>query len=215
VRDVCDCLTGGSLNPARTLGPDVIAAKFDGTTWIYYTAPFVGTMLSAGVYWLLKASRYETANEGQDGDDTEQALVLRDTAGNITGAVQRVDVDRAPDLPGLLAANRSSVSFNPTGAEGASASIPPTEGVDTAPGTRAPSIVDVAAASGPIDLDRVSLYRPSSDEMLAPPLSAAGGAGASPRLSIDQQLAGHRSSDVTQEKVHEVREAGSGTQDFS
>jgi glycerol uptake facilitator-like aquaporin len=143
-------LTGGSLNPARTLGkclcvhatlshisqsslptgPDVIAAEFDGTTWIYYTAPFVGTFLSAGVYWLLKVSRYETANEGQDGDETAQALVLRDTKGNITGAVERVDIDRAPELVPALNV-QSGVSRNPSvtslvdpNQAGANASVP-------------------------------------------------------------------------------------------
>jgi len=121
-------LTGGSLNPARTLGPDVIAATFDGTTWIYYTAPFVGTFLSAGVYWLLKVSRYETANEGQDGDETAQALVLRDTKGNITGAVERVDLDRAPELPGIdgqpgVSRSQSVTSLVDPAQAGANASV--------------------------------------------------------------------------------------------
>ncbi|KAK0526836.1 Aquaporin-1 [Tilletia horrida] len=92
-------LTGGSLNPARTLGPDVIAAQFDGTTWIYYVAPYAGVLLSGAIYGLLKVSRYETANEGQDGDDT--ALLLRDADGNLTGAVQKVAATEVPDLPAM------------------------------------------------------------------------------------------------------------------
>ncbi|CAD6984585.1 unnamed protein product, partial [Tilletia controversa] len=39
-------LTGGSLNPARSLGPDVIAGEFDGTAWIYYVGPFSGAFVA-------------------------------------------------------------------------------------------------------------------------------------------------------------------------
>ncbi|KAH7303094.1 aquaporin-like protein [Stachybotrys elegans] len=106
-------LTGGSLNPARTLGPDVIAGEFEPSTWIYYTAPFVGTMLSAALYWALKASHYETANAGQDGgaDHEALALILRDVRGNVTGAVQRVDASEAPEIPGVTGA-----AMTPSGA---------------------------------------------------------------------------------------------------
>jgi hypothetical protein len=120
-------------------GPDVIAATFDGTTWIYYTAPFVGVCLSGGIYWLLKVSRYETANEGQDGDETEQALVLRDTKGNITGAVERVDMDRAPDLVPALA-NQASRGPSVT-----SLSAPP---VPEIPTNAPPAVAAAAAADG-------------------------------------------------------------------
>ncbi|KAE8222270.1 hypothetical protein CF319_g4502 [Tilletia indica] len=92
-------LTGGSLNPARTLGPDVIASSFEGSTWIYYAGPYVGVLVSAAIYWLLKISKYETANSGQDDDDT--ALLLRDAKGNLTGAVEKVSAADAPELPGL------------------------------------------------------------------------------------------------------------------
>lgn len=72
-------LTGGSLNPARTLGPDVIAATFDTSTWIYYTAPFAGTLLSWATYWVLKTAHYETVNPGQDdGGDAESASASND-----------------------------------------------------------------------------------------------------------------------------------------
>jgi len=138
-------LTGGSLNPARTLGPDVIAAAFDGTTWIYYTAPFVGTAIAASVYWALKVSRYETANEGQDGDETAQALVLRDTKGNITGAVERVDLDRAPDIPGV-AGEQAGLSRNPSVTSFGDPNNPAASAANLPAG--APQAVQAAVAAG-------------------------------------------------------------------
>lgn len=84
------------MNPARSLGPDVIAAKFDGTAWIYYTAPFTGALLATAVYKLLKVFRYETAVEGQDGDDVQ--LILRDKGGNVTGMVEQVNKEDAPEI---------------------------------------------------------------------------------------------------------------------
>ncbi|CAD6888743.1 unnamed protein product [Tilletia controversa] len=100
-------LTGGSLNPARTLGPDVIASSFEGSTWIYYAGPYVGVLLSAALYLLLKSTHYETANSGQDDDDT--ALLLRDADGNLTGAVEKVSAADAPELPGLQDKNEAAV----------------------------------------------------------------------------------------------------------
>lgn len=34
--------TGGSLNPARTFGPDLIALDFGYTHWIYWLGPLLG-----------------------------------------------------------------------------------------------------------------------------------------------------------------------------
>lgn len=34
--------TGGSLNPARTFGPDLIALDFGATHWIYWVGPLLG-----------------------------------------------------------------------------------------------------------------------------------------------------------------------------
>ena len=101
--------TGGSLNPARTLGPDVIAAKFAGTTWIYYTAPFVGALLATGVYKFLKYAQYETAVAGQDDDAI--ALVMKDEKGNITGFVDQI---AAEDTPEHLKKASSTPHVSPT-----------------------------------------------------------------------------------------------------
>ncbi|KAF9699080.1 hypothetical protein EKO04_002888 [Ascochyta lentis] len=60
--------TGGSLNPARSFGPDVATKKFDGYHWIYWVGPLLGSLLAVLLYRLLKMLEYETANPDADGD---------------------------------------------------------------------------------------------------------------------------------------------------
>ncbi|KAH7406232.1 aquaporin-like protein [Phaeosphaeria sp. MPI-PUGE-AT-0046c] len=60
--------TGGSLNPARSFGPDVILGTFDGYHWIYWVGPLLGATLAVIFYRLIKVLEYETANPGADGD---------------------------------------------------------------------------------------------------------------------------------------------------
>lgn len=54
--------TGGSLNPARSLGPAVVVKSFPSSFWIYWIAPLVGAGLAALLYKLIKNLEYETAN---------------------------------------------------------------------------------------------------------------------------------------------------------
>jgi aquaporin related protein len=60
--------TGGSLNPARSFGPDVILGHFDGYHWIYWLGPMLGALLAVLFYRLIKFLEYETANPGADSD---------------------------------------------------------------------------------------------------------------------------------------------------
>lgn len=60
--------TGGSLNPARTFGPNVVLHEFVGYTWIYWLGPILGSVVAAGFYKFIKVLEYETANPGQDMD---------------------------------------------------------------------------------------------------------------------------------------------------
>ncbi|KAF2139037.1 uncharacterized protein K452DRAFT_233277 [Aplosporella prunicola CBS 121167] len=61
--------TGGSLNPARSIGPCIVANVWDKHHWIYWVGPFLGVVLAIGFYKFIKILEYEMANPGQDGDD--------------------------------------------------------------------------------------------------------------------------------------------------
>ncbi|KAJ6111452.1 hypothetical protein N7523_007513 [Penicillium sp. IBT 18751x] len=68
---VGDYYTGGSLNPARSLGPDVINRQFPGYHWIYWVGPLLGSLLASGFYHLLCWVRWENINPGQDYNEWE------------------------------------------------------------------------------------------------------------------------------------------------
>ncbi|KAK3335075.1 aquaporin-like protein [Neurospora tetraspora] len=60
--------TGGSLNPARSLGPAIVNRHFPRYHWIYWLGPALGALLACGFYKLLQALRYHDINPGVDGD---------------------------------------------------------------------------------------------------------------------------------------------------
>jgi MIP family channel proteins len=54
-------ISGASMNPARSLGPALIAGVLD-NQWIYLVAPVIGTVLGAVSYQLIREPRPETAS---------------------------------------------------------------------------------------------------------------------------------------------------------
>ena len=46
-------LSGASMNPARTLGPDLVSVDF-ANWWVYVAGPLVGAVLAVGLAWLLR-----------------------------------------------------------------------------------------------------------------------------------------------------------------
>ncbi|EGD93004.1 aquaporin [Trichophyton tonsurans CBS 112818] len=67
--------TGGSLNPARSFGPDVIVGGFSGYHWIYWVGPLLGSLLATGFYQALNFLRYQNVNPGQDFDGIGSELM--------------------------------------------------------------------------------------------------------------------------------------------
>ena len=49
----CRAISGGSMNPARTLGPALASNKFDGL-WIYFLGPVMGTLSGAWTYTFIR-----------------------------------------------------------------------------------------------------------------------------------------------------------------
>ncbi|PKY05690.1 aquaporin [Aspergillus campestris IBT 28561] len=66
-----DYYTGGSLNPARSLGPDVINRSFPGYHWIYWVGPLLGSLLACGFYGFLSLFDWQGVNPGQDYNEYE------------------------------------------------------------------------------------------------------------------------------------------------
>ncbi len=46
-------VSGASMNPVRSLAPDLIRGNFT-TTWIYVVGPLIGAMIAVGFEWILK-----------------------------------------------------------------------------------------------------------------------------------------------------------------
>jgi aquaporin Z len=46
-------LTGASMNPARSLAPDIVLVDF-ATSWIYIAGPLAGALIAVGFQWILK-----------------------------------------------------------------------------------------------------------------------------------------------------------------
>ncbi|KAJ9130977.1 Aquaporin-like protein [Pleurostoma richardsiae] len=64
--------TGGSLNPARSLGPAVVNHTFPKYFWIYWIGPGLGSLLASAFYYLLTILRWQECNPNQDSDGMEK-----------------------------------------------------------------------------------------------------------------------------------------------
>ncbi|CAM8980370.1 unnamed protein product [Rhodiola kirilowii] len=50
-------VSGGSMNPARTLGPALASSEYKGL-WVYFVGPVAGTLLGAWSYNLIRTAKY-------------------------------------------------------------------------------------------------------------------------------------------------------------
>ena len=60
-------LTGASMNPARSLGPDLLRWDFS-TTWPYIIGPFLGSTIGVGFEWILKGPPTRSGTEAAQGN---------------------------------------------------------------------------------------------------------------------------------------------------
>jgi aquaporin Z len=59
-------ISGASMNPARTFGPDLVGTTFT-SYWVYVAGPLVGAALAVGAAWILRG-----AGGGRSGSDAAQ-----------------------------------------------------------------------------------------------------------------------------------------------
>ena len=48
-------ISGASMNPARTFGPDLVGTDFT-SYWVYVAGPLVGAVLAVGAAWVLRGA---------------------------------------------------------------------------------------------------------------------------------------------------------------
>jgi aquaporin Z len=56
-------ISGASMNPARTFGPNLVGADFT-SYWVYVAGPLAGAMLAVGAAWVLRGPGGGRAGSG-------------------------------------------------------------------------------------------------------------------------------------------------------
>ena len=56
-------ISGASMNPARTFGPDLVGTDFT-SYWVYIAGPLVGAVFAVGVAWVLRGAGGGKAGSG-------------------------------------------------------------------------------------------------------------------------------------------------------
>jgi len=67
-------ISGASMNPARTFGPDAISANF-GSYWVYVAGPLLGAVIAVGVAFVLRG-----AGGGRSGSGAAQGALHTEAA---------------------------------------------------------------------------------------------------------------------------------------
>ncbi|EFQ91930.1 hypothetical protein P3342_009511 [Pyrenophora teres f. teres] len=109
--------TGGSLNPARSLGPAVVTHSFPGYHYIYWAGPVMGTLLAWAVYKLVKVGGYQTVNPGQDFDDNEMRMFDPPEHPQSEAQVERPNVAAEGVADALRVGSRSERGMSEEGKE--------------------------------------------------------------------------------------------------
>jgi aquaporin Z len=56
-------ISGASMNPARTFGPDLVGGDFT-SYWVYVAGPLIGALLAVGAAWVLRGPGGGRAGSG-------------------------------------------------------------------------------------------------------------------------------------------------------
>ena len=56
-------ISGASMNPARTFGPDLVGTDFT-SYWVYVAGPLAGAALAVGAAWILRGAGGGRAGSG-------------------------------------------------------------------------------------------------------------------------------------------------------
>ena len=56
-------ISGASMNPARTFGPDLVGKDFS-DYWVYVAGPLIGAILAVGAAWVLRGAGGGRAGSG-------------------------------------------------------------------------------------------------------------------------------------------------------
>ncbi len=67
-------ISGASMNPARTFGPDLASTTFTGY-WVYVAGPLVGAALAVGIAWVLRGQ-----GGGKSGSGAAQGALYTEVA---------------------------------------------------------------------------------------------------------------------------------------
>lgn len=75
---IANSLSGGSMNPARSLGPAVFAGgNAISDLWIYFVGPFLGAFLAVGLYQVIRGSGDHTKDVLDEPPDEDQDILQK------------------------------------------------------------------------------------------------------------------------------------------
>lgn len=77
---MANSVSGGSMNPARSLGPALFAGGSAlAVAWIYVVGPFLGALLAVGVYQMIRGGDEQTKDVLEEPPDEEKAALQKNS----------------------------------------------------------------------------------------------------------------------------------------